>query len=305
MLNNTPSLTKVASARPHFAQRHGGLPVAPPSTNVSEVPYCQLERITPDIALEWLTANTHNRPRKDQAIIRYARDQSTGRWLINSSGIGFSKAGVLIDGQNRLYACYESKTPFVTWVMRGLEDASQITTDRGVPRSLADGLHFYSITQASAVAAMTGNLWRYFNDPDHDIRVSRQPTDQEALAVLHEHPGLREFLLPGEQIRKLIGLRISVGGPLMYLTTNIDDEDASRFWGGLRTGSGLAPDSPILKLREVALADRQKRQIGVGENVNAWALTVKAWNLFRDGTPVRVLSWRRGGANPEGFPSPR
>jgi len=35
-----------------------------------------------------------------------------------------------------------------------------------------------------------------------------------------------------------------------------------------------------------------------------WRVMLKAWNAWREGREVKILAWKRGGANPERFPIP-
>jgi len=66
----------------------------------------------------------------------------------------------------------------------------------------------------------------------------------------------------------------------------------------------LAEDSSILALRNYmsrAIAATSRSKITADLAV---ALTIKAWNAYREGDPVRALSYRRGGASPETFPTP-
>ena len=60
--------------------------------------------VTPEMAREWLTHNTHNRPVSRQYVEKYARDMRAGRWHYTNQGIGFDVNGVMTDGQHRLLA---------------------------------------------------------------------------------------------------------------------------------------------------------------------------------------------------------
>ena len=60
--------------------------------------------VMPEMAREWLTHNTHNRPVSRQTVEQYARDMKAGRWYYTNQGIGFDVNGVMTDGQHRLLA---------------------------------------------------------------------------------------------------------------------------------------------------------------------------------------------------------
>lgn len=47
------------------------------------------ETITPEIAREYLTYNTHNRPIKDDRVFMYAEQMGQGKWRPNGEAIKF------------------------------------------------------------------------------------------------------------------------------------------------------------------------------------------------------------------------
>lgn len=67
--------------------------------------------ITPDLALEWLTRNTHNRPLRPAIIKAFKADILGGRILDTHEAIAFTEKDIdkriLVDGQNRLHAIME------------------------------------------------------------------------------------------------------------------------------------------------------------------------------------------------------
>jgi hypothetical protein len=258
--------------------------------------------VTPAMAAEWLIRNTHNRTAKAKAIARYAADMVAGRWHLNGETIKFSADGTLLDGQNRLMACVEAGVPFRTVVTWGVGAEGQETTDVGVRRGLADVLTLRGETMSKDLAAVIGHLWKFQRDP-RDMSNTLVPSVPEALLILGAHPGLRESVRAADPVRAATGLRTSVGGTLHYITHTLDSEDASAFWERLTHGVGLAEDDPILRLRELLLADRVKSQQRLS-TTRLWALTVKAWNAYREGRSVKLLTWRPGGAKPEAMPVP-
>ena len=52
--------------------------------------------------------NVNNRTKKKKNIRRYAKDMSSGNWSLTGDTIQFSKNGVLMNGQNRLFACVKA-----------------------------------------------------------------------------------------------------------------------------------------------------------------------------------------------------
>jgi len=71
-------------------------------------PYNVIMEVGPDLALEWLEGNTHNRPLKEAHVKRLSGEITAGRWRVTHQGIAFDTDGLLVDGQHRLWAIVES-----------------------------------------------------------------------------------------------------------------------------------------------------------------------------------------------------
>jgi hypothetical protein len=84
----------------------------PPAAN--GLPRRMRMMVTPELAKQWLEANTHNRPLSEELVIAYMVDMLDGRWQYNGDAIRFDHTGRLIDGQHRLHACIEAGVPFET-----------------------------------------------------------------------------------------------------------------------------------------------------------------------------------------------
>ena len=94
----------------------------------------------------------------------------------------------------------------------------------------------------------------------------------------------------------------SVAGLTYWLFTNIDVEDTEAFFARLIDGQDMSKGDPIYELRKALLNSRNVR----GERSTSYlvAITIKAWNKWRDGEKIDLLSYRRGGSSPEAFPEP-
>ena len=55
-----------------------------------------------------------------------ARDMKAGHWRLTHQGIAFDPAGVLIDGQHRLWAIVESDTTLLAWSAAALFIAAPV-----------------------------------------------------------------------------------------------------------------------------------------------------------------------------------
>jgi hypothetical protein len=103
---------------------------------------CDLEAITPEIARNYLAANTRNYRAINATIVdRYARSMTEGRWEErHHDGIAFDWDGALGNGQHRLAAIVKSGKTVVMWVHRGCNPDIFLHSDSGLRRTEADRL---------------------------------------------------------------------------------------------------------------------------------------------------------------------
>lgn len=91
--------------------------------------------ITPNMAKQLLNYNNNNRELRENTVKRYAKDMSEGRFLNQSSTIGFYE-GKLTNGQHRLSACVKANVEFNTIVDLLFEQNLHI--DRQLSRRCTD-----------------------------------------------------------------------------------------------------------------------------------------------------------------------
>ena len=127
-------------------------------------------------------------------------------------------------------------------------------------------------------------------------------TAKQVIDRLEVEPELVETMRFAQGMRQS-GLTAKVAGILYYRFSQIDQEDADDFFGKLRSGAGLERGNPILALRDRLIAMKAQTNNRASAVLMA-ALTIKAWNAYRNGDEVRLLRWSAGGANPESFPEP-
>ncbi len=96
--------------------------------------------VTPEAAQLWLdTKNINNRPVVRSNVLSLIDEILAGRWRSDHPhGIVFDTNGVLIDGQHRLLAIVESKTPVWCKVTTGADPSLKDFIDTGKTRTLAD-----------------------------------------------------------------------------------------------------------------------------------------------------------------------
>ena len=97
-------------------------------------------------------------------------------------------------------------------------------------------------------------------------------------------------------------LTSSMFASLWWTFAHIDTDAANRFFTSLASGANLQADDPILILRNTLMAQPHKAGRSTRDNrVRIAALTIKAWNKWRKGKPLRQLKFSAG----ESFPTPR
>lgn len=262
-------------------------------------PRTRVEKITPEVAEEWLEVNTHNRDIRGAVVTEYAGAMKRGEWRLNGEAIKFDHEGNLLDGQHRLWAVLESGTTIESLVVRGLDPEVQETQDRGIKRSLSDALKLRGEKDSVLLAAALGLKWKYDNNK---LRTNERATIPQALAVLKKNPRLRDdAAAAARRIRNRFKVAQSVAAVAWYQFAKLDREDADTFWDKLISGENLHEGDPVFVLRRW-LEVQNTRVTGRANALMQFAIIIKAWNASRDGRFISQLSWRP--LNGEEFPVP-
>ena len=267
-------------------------------------PTIETVTVTPKLATHWLSFNTGNRRAKPRSVSQMAQSMTRKEWLLNGETIKFAGTPTspkkLLDGQNRLYGVIEADVPVQMHVAWGVAEAAQDTMDVGVKRSTADALSLAGEKYATTLASTVSWWWRNNNNARGSTTA---PTIPEARRILADHPGLRDAVAT---VMRDNNIRFpgALAAFLLYELSYIDPDDADVFFHKLLSGVGLQGEGdPIYVLHRVVAADSLQRPRM--SNTRLWAITIKAWNAWRDGTEVKLLRFSPGGAHPEAWPVPR
>lgn len=266
-----------------------------------KVPQVEVLTVTPTMAMDWLEHNVHNRPLRQKRVDDLAAAIERGEWAMNADPVRFATDGTLLDGQHRLWAIATADQAVQVLVVRGLDMQSQETMDMGARRNLRDVLALRGYASGSQLAAAVNYWWRYENGY---VRVfTARPTIAQALDTLEQHPTLPSAVRLAEPIFRRFRIQVGPAVATRYEFTSINSEQADDFLGRLLEPKGLHDGSPILALRR--WLERRNEQSAGGARSDAvviHALMNKAWNAYRAGHPVEVLSWKATGLKAEGFP---
>jgi hypothetical protein len=122
----------------------------------ADVPAFSIELVTPDSATELLQRKRPSAAENPAAIAAYAEAMREGRWILNGMPLILSRAGVLLDGVQRLRACIKAGVPFLTVLAQNIPDDVLHTIDQQRRRSFAGVLETRGIPHAHALQSGLG-----------------------------------------------------------------------------------------------------------------------------------------------------
>lgn len=271
-------------------------------TDQQTYPAYGVQDIGPDEAKEILLGNTHNRHLRSRVVNMYADDMRSGAWRENGESIKIAVDGTVLDGQHRLHAIVESQTRHRVLVVTGLPMETQETVDGGAKRKFADVLKLRGEVNCVGLAAAVRRVHLWEAGGRRGLRGGVNPTTTQMLTTLEKYPELRRSV----QITALVGTHVPLPTSVLslchFLFERLDYEDTEFFFARLRDGVNLDQTDPIYVLRRTVVNANTDRSRLV--ETQMIALVIKAWNAYREGRSIQVLSFKPGGSSPEKFPEP-
>jgi hypothetical protein len=249
------------------------------------------EMITPEQALDWLTAETNcnNRKLKPAIVRKYARDMQANNWMFNGDTIKFDWNGKLFDGQHRLNAVIELNHPVQFLVVRNLNPEAYTAIDTGARRTHGDMMQHAGSKHASSVAAAAKVVYWYENGRK-DFNVAQSVA--ELVAIYRQHPGLEEHVARYDNtpaLRKK--LRIGAAWPAFtYLAGAGVLKELEEYIEGISDGIGLGKGDPRYSVREWFLNRLYRKR--TASNDERFSIIAKGWNAFLQGRSLQVISYR-------------
>ncbi|MBQ1500393.1 MAG: hypothetical protein IIZ38_18970 [Sphingomonas sp.] len=254
--------------------------------------------VTPEMAEAMLADRGPNRHVSAPVINKYARDMLAGRWQLNGQTIKIARDGRLLDGQHRLEAAKKAKCAFPAIIVEGLAQETFASLDIGRRRSVSDILRERGESLTIILASALRWLWMIENGVI--LAANSSPTNGELLDVLGQHPEIRTSIKQVAAIREIMGSGIAAA--LHRTFADKDTVRADEFFARLIDGVQLAEQSPIRHLRERLIRTRSSHRVRLAEAERV-AISIKAWNAYRDDRPVQLLIWRNRGAAREPLPA--
>jgi hypothetical protein len=267
----------------------------------------EVVEVTPDLARELLTRNTHNRPASTFKIDEYAKAMLAGEWKFNGDSIRISDTGVLLDGQTRLAAIIKANTPQKMGLWWGIEADAQNVMDTGRKRTFANALSLEGESYPTAVAALTNLLMAWEKGARGSYLTGNTMSLQipEQLRYFHEHKHEIRHAVRAVAGKQVYSVQPRVLALAYTLFARIEPEDAMFFLDRLISGASLEVTHPVLVLRTRLASERAKAESGAAVHPSyILALIIKSWNFYRQGQSISRLQYKPGGATPDTFPEP-
>jgi hypothetical protein len=245
-------------------------------------------RITPETAPDFLAKKRPVARRNPAAVASYAQAMRAGEWVLNGMPIILSRDGVLLDGVQRLHACMEAGTPFVTVLAENVPDDTVHTIDQQRRRSFTGVLETRGIPHPAAVASLLAKLIRYqdgtltrgtstppWSRMERALEANRADIDT-AVKFSFDHPAR----LLSEAIRT----------PLSFMGLQVDRAGIRRFLNAIAHPERFSAGEPGVMIRRRLVESRADpaRRVPV---VTLFALCIKALNDTIQGSRSDTYVW--------------
>lgn len=246
----------------------------------------QWVEISPDTAIQWLEKyNKLNRPVKDTVVKKYAKDMREGRWLQNSAEpIIIDWDGILVDGQHRLFAVWESGCTISFLIVEGCDPQQRQVTDIGVSRNARDILSFEGVSAPIGALAVVKRMLDGFTG-------TTKLTIPEQREAYLRHQKAVDWVLSTFNCRQK-GLKHSaVLAPVTRAYYTADRDRLTRFLEILRTGiMDDQKEVAVILLRNYVLSQSQAGHTSGGQAaVDLYGKAERALSAFLAGEQLTRL----------------
>ncbi len=249
-----------------------------------------IENITPAVASTMLKNRPYQRRIRPATVGLYVYQMQKGLWRDTGEAIKIDTEGNLCDGQHRLTAIVESGVSLDMLVVRNIHASAFDAMDQGAPRTPGDTLSRAGFKHADSIAAVCANLRRLDKrtmtfSTGFTHKIPREETRRFAEA---RRTRLESAVQYATSIKGLAGA--SILGTFFYLVEYIDQEKASTFSEGLRTGASLEINSPVLRVRNRLLELRSATRNGL-DICDLFPVLTFGWNKHirsEEATAIRL-----------------
>lgn len=266
--------------------------------------------ITPEVAEVLWHLNWKNRNFRPGVGARYARDMRNERFLMPPDAIAVSdpdgkfdfarmcqsaayrrelldlskdelrhRGIALLNGQHRAWAVKDTAITIPSLWVTGYELDDHRFMDQGAGRNGGDVMRLEGFSNSSQSAAVLSGLyrWNLNNGKLFSANSDKYPTPDEMLALADEHPRLLDAVGFGRYITRKLRVSIATAVVLYYVTSEINEGLARKFWSSLISGAGLQRDDPVFVLREQLMEAAGKHHVSTNQQL-IYFWVVSAWN---------------------------
>lgn len=133
----------------------------PPSANLPNGITIEIREIAPPDAESFLALRRPEHRILPNAVKNYAAAMKAGSWVLNGMPIIFGRDGTLLDGVQRLRACVNSGTSFISAVAHNVDEATLHTIDQHRRRSYRGVLEARGERDPGGLMRLMSKLIRY------------------------------------------------------------------------------------------------------------------------------------------------
>ncbi len=254
--------------------------------------------MTPEMAVELLEANKHNRPLDQTTISRITRKIQQGKWRYNGDTIKITNTFDILDGQHRLWAIIEAKRPVETLIAFGIdrEAFETIDTIRKL-RSYSDTIALEGQTRYRTVIG-TSLSWliRYERGVLLNYKASVNRIENSDIKdAFRANPNIVQAVTRAMPLRRLVNSGLV--GFFYYITAAQNTSIAEEMIEVLADPSRTPLNHPFYLLRAYFASELTNK-----DPIKSIALMIKATNATYRGQRLTSLEWRAEGKNPERYP---
>lgn len=254
----------------------------------------EVVKVSPEMALEWLSNQADNRKPRRGLVDRIARDITEGRWQLNGQALVFDTRGRLLDGQHRLLAIVRAGKSVECLVVRGVAKSAFSTMDVGDPRKGKDVLSILGVPNANRTAAVLRIVWLYEADMlNTTALVQLRPTPREIEEVYKNHTGVVDYIRRASSSPISTMLRASPTA-VWYITRG--HKKCEEFWNAVAIDGSCERGSAARALR-----DRLTRESSAGRKIterDLLCIVIRAWNAHAAGQAMHRSQTGKDGAIP-------
>ncbi len=250
--------------------------------------HVQAATITPEVAAEMLKRNEGNRNPRHQHVTLLSRAMEAGQWIDTGDTIKFDTNGRLLDGQHRLLAVLQSKTPVRMDVAFGIDPEAFDRIDTGYSRTTGQLLSMAGVKDGAVVTSAVRTLMAI--EAGFRAASSLSVSRHDVVEYFKRNPGVADCVKQSNQIKHALGRTTSPGGvaAAIFIIKYADGQDLNTFIDNVCSGIGLVKDSSLLLLRNRLIRGSSRQ----GDGVEVAAIFIKAFNSWREGRPMQKLVWR-------------